>query len=168
MSIHSHIRNGNLKAFKDSLDVNSLSNEDIHGDTPIEMLVKNFNGNTEINIAILMAQSLINMDADISRIIPYIDNILSNDNLDVNTKKFMTFIKKSKVYKPIKIGNSRGNSTSFQSAKGNKKSNYSAQEELQLKQHAEKLGLSVVNTNHLSLRIITHLMNNNYCHNCSG
>ena len=171
MSIHKHIRDKNLSAFKDSLDIDSASKEDTYGDTPIEMLVKNFNSSTEINMAKLMAQLLINMGADITRIRPYIENKLNEPTIDNNTRAFLTFLKKSKVYN--KSGRrpstqpKTNNTRSFQSATGSKKSNYSAQELLQLKKIAGDYNLQVINTNHLALRIINHLIKNNTCPNCN-
>jgi hypothetical protein len=166
MTIHKFIRDKNFVDFKEALDDTNVNNEDSYGDTPIEMLVKNFNSSTEINISKLMSQILINTGANVDKINDFIDTTITTDN---HVLAFYKFIKNAK--KPSGNGAStpRNKSrASFQTAAGSKKSNYSAQEDLQLRQIAKSYNISVINSNHLAIKIINHLQNLKKCSNCDS
>lgn len=170
MSLHKHIRDKNLTLFKELLDSDNVNNLDDYGESPIEVLVRNYS--PELNtVSTLMVQQLINTGANVDKIKKYIDLKLNDPETQPIERKFLTMIHKAKVYKPTVLSgvqNGNGNKErKFKPAIGNKKSNYSAQELLQLKNVASKLGLNVVNTNHLALKIINHLQKKK-CDNCGS
>lgn len=168
MSIHKYIREQNFKSFKENLNDDNVNLSDSYGDTPVEVLVKNFNNTTKLSIAKLMTQILINNGADMTRIKPYVEEKLLKGNLEPSIHSFYTFLQKTKLPSKNTTNKSINSSKnrSFKSALGNKKSDYSAQEELQLRKIASSLNLSTINTNHLALRIINHLKHLKQCPEC--
>jgi hypothetical protein len=156
-----------VKSFINSDNVHTLNND---SETPIEYMIYHYQDTWRYPFSTLILQHLLNMGADISPTIEFMTEKIKIHICNPYTKKFYIHALQAKSMNNPKTTTNYKVSKSINVAQENeqhpKRSQYTKQEKMQLERYANKLGISPQD-NHLSLKIIKKLIDNNICYECT-
>ena len=170
MSLHEMIANQDVTKVKNYIDPDNVHARNPDGETLIVYMVKHYKNYWHFSLSSLILQHLLNMGADKEPVMSYVQECVETVGFDSSTKKFFKhfLIAKSTVSQNQSQASLRHPATQQRnrsSAMGPKKSQYSAQEKLQLDKMAHRLGIPIQD-NHLALKIISHILRNHICIGC--
>ena len=172
MSFHEMIDKEDVTSIRSYITPDNVHTRNRDGETLIVYMIKHYQNKWQFTLSSLILQHLLNMGADKSPVMAYVQECVDTIGFDPSTKKFFLHVLKasstvgpnqsqSSIRRPSAQHRERA------SAVGNKRSQYSAQEKLQLDKIAQRLGIPLQD-NHLALKIITHILRHNICIGCQS
>lgn len=174
MWIHDMINTQDLNGIRQRVTSDNVHTHNINGETPIEYMVLHYQNRWKSSICILILAHLINAGADKSTCMGHIHKCLEDPCFDTSTRKFYRQVLKVKAsqysvpaYKQVKRVKQEHQRNIFEPNVAPKRSQYTAQERLQLEKMARSLGIPT-QENHLATKIIHQLIKNRLCVGCTS